>query len=109
MQLEPLDTKKRLDFLLQNASGRFVQFILRHRYVTLAFALNVPGNAIIGGGGISFTMGFIRLFTLPEFAITVSLAVLPFPIIVFLTGANEEHYFPSRFSLGHPPAQLGKS
>ena len=88
MQLEPLDTKKRIDFLLQNTSGRFVQFLLRHRYVALAFALNLPGNAFIGGGGgISFTMGFIRFFTLPEFAITVSLAVLPFPLIVFLKGA----------------------
>jgi hypothetical protein len=87
MQLEPLDSKNRLEFLLQHASGRFLPFLLRHRFIALALAFNIPGNSIIGGGGgISIAVGFSRLFTLREYAVTVSLAVLPFPLFVFLTG-----------------------
>jgi hypothetical protein len=86
--LEPLGPQQRLDFLLQHASARFVPFFLRHRFVAIAFALNMPGNAIIGGGGgISFAAGFSRLFSLPQYALTVSVALSPFPIIVLLTGS----------------------
>ncbi len=88
MQLEPLGPQQRLDFLLNHASARFVPFLLRHRFLAIAVALNLPGNAIIGGGGgISFAAGFSRLFSLPQYALTVSLAVLPFPVIVLFTGS----------------------
>lgn len=89
MQLAPLDSKQRLALLLQKCSGRFFPFLLRHRFAVLALVLNTPGNGIIGGaGGISFAVGFCRLFTLLEFAIAVSLAVLPFPFLVWLTDAS---------------------
>jgi len=88
MQLGPLDSKQRLALLLRKCSGRLIPFLLRHRFVVLALALNTPGNGLIGGaGGISFAVGFCRLFTLVEFAIVVSLAVLPFPFLVWLTDA----------------------
>lgn len=88
MQLAPLDSKQRLALLLRKCSGRLVPYLLRHRFVVLALALNMPGNGLIGGaGGISFAVGFFRLFTLFEFAIVVSLAVLPFPFLVWLTDA----------------------
>jgi len=88
MQLEPLGPPQRLDFLLHHASARFVPFLLRHRFLAIAVALNVPGNAVIGGGGgISFAAGFSRLFSLPQYALTVSVAVLPLPIVVLLTGS----------------------
>ena len=88
IELEPLGPQQRLDFLLHRGSARFVPFLLRHRFLAIAFALNMPGNAIIGGGGgISFAAGFSRLFSLPQYALTVSIAVLPLPVVILLTGS----------------------
>lgn len=86
-RLEPLDSQQRLEFLLQRASTRIVPFLLRHRFVALAVALNLPGNALIGGGGgICLVAGFSRLFTFPQYMLTVALAVSPVPLAVLLTG-----------------------
>jgi hypothetical protein len=86
-QLEVLDSRERLEFLLQNASTRIVPFLLRYRFLALMVALNLPGNAVIGGGGgIGLIAGFSRLFTLPKYALAVAVAVLPVPLMVLLTG-----------------------
>lgn len=86
LDVDALDSQQRLEFLLQHARGRFIPFLLKHRYIAVAVALNTPGNTIIGdGGGISFAAGFSRLFSLPKFALTVSLAVSPLPIAILLT------------------------
>ena len=88
VQLEPLDAEDRLRFLLQHADSRWLPFLLRHRFAAVIVALNIPGNAVIGGGGgISFVAGFSRLFSLPAYAATVALAVAPFPIMVLLGGS----------------------
>jgi len=85
-RLEPLSSGERLAFLLQNADSRWVPFLLRHRFAAVMVLLNIPGNALIGGGGgISFVAGFSRLFSLPAYALTVAVGVLPFPLLVFLT------------------------
>lgn len=87
LRLEPLDSRERLGFLLQHADSRWAPFLLKYRFVAVAVALNVPGNAIIGGGGgISFLAGFSRLFSLPAYALTVALAVAPFPLVMLITG-----------------------
>lgn len=87
-QLETLDSSERLQFLLQNASTRVVPFLLRHRFLALMVALNLPGNALVGGGGgISLVAGFSRLFTLPRFVLAVAAAVAPVPLIVLMRGA----------------------
>jgi hypothetical protein len=84
--LEPLDTDARLELLLGNASSRAVPFLLRHRFLALIAALNVPGNAVIGGGGgICLVAGFSRLFALPKFALAVAVAVLPVPLVMLLS------------------------
>jgi hypothetical protein len=50
-------------------------------------ALNVPGNAVIGGGGgIALLAGMSGLVTFPRFLATVSLAALPVPLFVVLAG-----------------------
>ena len=86
-QLETLDLNQRLQFLLQNASTRIVPFLLRHRFLALMVALNLPGNALVGGGGgICLVAGFSRLFTLPRFVLAVAAAVAPVPLMVLMTG-----------------------
>jgi len=87
LRLEPLDSRERLGFLLQHVDSRWLPFLLRHRFAAVMVVLNVPGNAIIGGGGgISFLAGFSRLFSLPAYALAVAVAVAPFPLLVLVTG-----------------------
>lgn len=58
-----------------------------YRYVALALLINTPGNAMVGGGGgLSFAAGLSDVFTLPKFLLTISIAVLPVPLAVFLFG-----------------------
>jgi hypothetical protein len=85
--LQPLSPKQRLEVLIKHAPKRVVPVLLKNRYIAIIVALNVPGNAIIGGGGgIALLAGMSGLFTLPRFIASVSLAALPVPLVVILTG-----------------------
>ena len=87
-RLEPLSAAQRLEALTEQAPKRIVPTLLRHRYIAVAVALNIPGNALIGGGGgIALLAGMSGLFTFPRFLAIVSLAVLPVPLAVLLMGS----------------------
>jgi hypothetical protein len=49
--LEPLTSEERLRFLLRSAPSRIVPFLLRQRCLVIGMLFNLPGNALIGGGG----------------------------------------------------------
>lgn len=83
-----LPMEARLAHLMEGAPPRTVGLALRHRYVALALALNVPGNAVIGGGGgIMMMAGMSGIFTPVQTLITVAIGVSPVPIVVMLVGA----------------------
>ena len=83
----PMDTDERIRFLLRGRSSRIAPILLRHRYIALIVLINLPGNALIGGGGgISLISGFSRIFSFPGFLLAVALAVLPVPLTVMLAG-----------------------
>ncbi len=85
--LQPLNGEQRLEVLIAHAPKRIVPVLLRHRYLAVLVALNVPGNAVIGGGGgIALLAGISGLFTLPRFVATVALAALPVPLFVIVGG-----------------------
>jgi len=87
-QIDPLDGEGRLQLLLGQGSPSLVRFLVRHRYLAVAIALNTPGNLVIGdGGGIALAAGFSRLFSLSWFALTVAIAAAPVPIVVLLAGS----------------------
>jgi hypothetical protein len=87
-KLEPLDAGQRLDVLIERAPRQMVPLLLKHRYITIAVAFNLPGNAIIGGGGgIALLAGTSGLFTFPRYLLTMSLAVLPVPLVILLAGS----------------------
>ena len=87
-RLEPLNARQRLETLIAHAPKRIVPTLLKHRYIAIAVALNVPGNAIIGGGGgIALLAGISGLFTFPRYLAIVSLAVLPIPLTIMLMGS----------------------
>jgi hypothetical protein len=86
LQLEPLNSEEKLNFLLRTAPSKVIPFLLKHRYLTIAIALNLPGNALIGGGGgIGLITGMSRLYPFPKYILLVSLAITPLPIL-FLAG-----------------------
>ena len=87
--LQPMSRHERVAFLVERAPNRFVPFLLRHRYIALAIALNLPGNFIIGGGGgIALVAGLSRLYSVGGFIATVTIAASPIPIAVLLFGKS---------------------
>jgi hypothetical protein len=86
--LAPLGPEERLRYLTKSAPSRIVPFLLRHRYLIIGALFNVPGNALIGGGGgIGLIAGMSRLFPFPKYLLLVCLAITPGPIIFFLRDA----------------------
>lgn len=84
-QLRKLSGKERLAFLMQQSPTKLGPLMLKYRYLAIVILMNIPGNALIGGGGgIAFTAGVSGLFTPVGFAISTSLAVLPYPLFFFL-------------------------
>jgi len=83
LQLETLNSEERLDFLMRTAPSKVTPFLLKHRYLMIAIALNLPGNALIGGGGgIGLISGMSRLYPFPRYILLVSLAITPLPILI---------------------------
>lgn len=87
-RMAPLDREARLALLLEGAPARVLTLALRHRYVALGLAVNVPGNSVIGGGGgIMMMAGLSGLFAPLQVALTMMIAVSPVPLVVMLLGA----------------------
>lgn len=87
LECAPLDTHERLALMTERAPRRIVPFLLRHRYVTLALAFNLPGNTLIGGGGgIALAAGMSGIYPFGAFLAVVMLAVAPVPLLLALTG-----------------------
>ena len=83
LKLEPLNSEERLDFLLTTAPSKVIPFLLKHRYLMIAIVLNLPGNALIGGGGgIGMISGMSRLYAFPKYILLVSVAIMPLPLLI---------------------------
>lgn len=73
--------------LLEGASPGMVALALRHRYLAIALALNIPGNVVIGGGGgIMMMAGISGIFAPLPTVLTVVIAVAPVPLVMVLAG-----------------------
>lgn len=73
--------------LVESTGHPTLRRLARYRYVALAVLINVPGNSVIGGGGgLSFVSGLSGVFPYRKFLLTISIAVLPVPLAVFLFG-----------------------
>lgn len=60
---------------------------LRHRYLTLAIVLNLPGNAAIGGaGGIGMFAGASRQFSFCGYVLSMAVATSPLPLLLLWRG-----------------------
>jgi len=82
MAFDATPPKRRLAFLAEKAPAGAAPALLRHRYLLVAFLLNIPGNALIGGGGgIAMMAGLSRLYSFPQYLFTIAVATLPGPIV----------------------------
>ena len=83
-KLAPLNQQQRLDFLSKNAPIRMVPFLLKHRYLAIAIIINLPGNALIGGGGgIGIITGMSNLIPFHKFILLMAAVVAPVPLLFF--------------------------
>lgn len=86
LKMATLDTNARLRLLLSRAPARFVPRLLRHRYLALVVAFNLPGNTLVGGGGgIALSAGMSGLYPMPAYLVTVAIAVAPIPLLIALS------------------------
>jgi hypothetical protein len=88
-RLRYLDSEQRLNLILSSTPKRLTPTLLKHRYIALAFSINIPGNIIIGGGGgIALIAGISRLFSVPLFLLTIVIAVSPVPLLLIIFGES---------------------
>ncbi len=86
-QLEPLNQAQRLALLQQKLPATVASLLSRYRYLTIAALLNLPGNALIGGGGgIALVVGMSRMIPFHGFLLLLAIATAPVPLGFFLFG-----------------------
>jgi hypothetical protein len=86
-RLAPLSRKERLALIVEQAPRRFIPTLVRYRYVALVLAFNLPGNAVLGGGGgIALLAGLSGMFSFPHYLVAASIAALPVPLTALLVG-----------------------
>jgi len=82
LKLDALGAEDKLNFLVEIAPVRLIPFLLRHRYLTIALVLNLPGNFLIGGGGgIGLLAGLSGIFAYPWYLAAAALAISPVPLL----------------------------
>ncbi|MFV2001785.1 MAG: hypothetical protein ACC619_02270 [Paracoccaceae bacterium] len=80
---------ERLSTLRSRLPGRIGRFAINFRYISIGLLVNVPGNALIGGGGgICLIAGLSRLYSAWFMLLTLALAVAPVPALVWFFGIN---------------------
>lgn len=86
-RLAPISPAQRLTMLANRLPKWAAPLATRYRYLTLALLLNIPGNAIIGGGGgISLLAGLSRLYGWRGTTATLLAAIAPVPLLVWAFG-----------------------
>jgi hypothetical protein len=86
--LAGLQGDARINRLLEHAPKRFVPWLLRHRFLALVALINLPGSALLGGGGgISMAVGMSRLVSFPMFLASALIGVAPVPLFLIVSAA----------------------
>ncbi len=88
LEMEPLSPVDRMTILHKKAPAKIVPHLLKHRYLAIAVLLNLPCNAVIGGGGgIGLIVGMSGVITYPRYLLLIAVAISPVPIAIILKGA----------------------
>jgi len=87
--IQPLSRSERLDLLKNHIPILLRPLLIEGRYALVGVVLNIPGNALIGGGGgILLVAGLSRVFTTRWILITLMVAVAPVPIAILVFGID---------------------
>jgi hypothetical protein len=88
--LSGLQGEARINQLLEQAPQRFVPWLVRHRFLALIALINLPGSALLGGGGgISMAVGMSRLVSFPLFLAAALIGVAPVPLFLIVSAAMQ--------------------
>jgi hypothetical protein len=88
-RIQSTPRKDRLDAMHDRLPRWLVPVLCNYRYITLAIAINLPGNiALGGGGGIMIAGGISRLFQTGLALLTIAVATLPVPLAVWMWGTD---------------------
>jgi len=87
LEIDPLSPNERVDILHSKAPAKIVPHLLNHRYLAIALLLNLPCNAVIGGGGgIGLIVGMSGIITYTRYLLLISVSTSPVPIVIILKG-----------------------
>ncbi|MCR8913318.1 hypothetical protein FDP08_07825 [Marinobacter panjinensis] len=82
-----LGPEQRLARLMDISPRRWVPWLLKHRYLTLMLAINLPGNMVVGGGGgLALMAGMSRMFSIHRYIPMVAVAISPVPLFLLVFG-----------------------
>lgn len=88
LEMESLSLDERMTILREKAPAKLAPHLLKYRYLTIAVLLNLPGNALIGGGGgIGLIVGMSGIITYPRYLLLITIAISPVPIMIILKGS----------------------
>ena len=88
-ELDKLEPKERISFLLKNLHDIFLPKILKYRYILLGVLFNTPGNSLNGGaGGIGIAAGMSGLFNIYYYGLLIIIAVSPIPLLLWFGFIN---------------------
>jgi tetrahydromethanopterin S-methyltransferase subunit F len=88
-KIKDMDREQRLASLQSSLPIWCAPLAIRSRYIMLAVLVNLPGNFVLGGGGgIFLVAGLSRLFSNALVILTIALAVLPVPVLVWVFGVD---------------------
>ena len=87
--IQPLSRTQRLGTLKNRVPTFLRPFLIEGRYALIGIVLNIPGNALIGGGGgIFLVAGLSRLFSTGWIFITLMIATAPVPVAILIFGID---------------------
>jgi hypothetical protein len=88
LEMESLSLDERRTLLREKTPAKLAPHLLKYRYLTIAALLNLPGNALIGGGGgIGLIVGMSGIITYPRYLLLITIAISPVPIMIILKGS----------------------
>jgi hypothetical protein len=86
-RLGTMTPRQRIEALMETAPNRISRVLVDHRDLALIAVLNMPGNALIGGGGgIALVAGMSGMFRPDRYLLAVAIAALPIPLFMLAGG-----------------------
>lgn len=81
---------QRGQWLGQHFNSRIGRWLMNHQSTALAIAINLPGNAIVGGaGGIGMLVGSTGVICYRRYALVMAIATAPLPLALAIFGWAE--------------------